>query len=230
MYSRRVLAPIRTVFAAIALLGITAPPAAAQIYAWRDASGVLVLSDRALSQSAVAVVPADRASERGPGQATALKAANYEGLIVEHARRHDVRPDLVRAVIQVESAFNPAAVSPKGAMGLMQLMPSTARSLGVGNPFDPRQNVGAGVAYLRQLLDRYDNDERLALAAYNAGPGAVDRYGQAVPPYRETRDYVARISQAAGQTPRAQGRSTTIYRSVEIVDGREVVRYSDRPK
>jgi soluble lytic murein transglycosylase-like protein len=215
------------------LLGLTAYPAPGQIYSWRDANGTLVLSDRALSETAQVVAAVDRGEGTASGDSTAPatpKAAGYEGLITEHARRHDVRPDLVRAVIQVESAFNPSAVSPKGAMGLMQLMPATARSLGVGNPFDPRQNVGAGVAYLRQLLDRYDNDEQLALAAYNAGPGAVDRYGQAVPPYRETRDYVARIREAAGQVRESEGPSTTIYRTVEIIEGRTVVRYSDRPR
>jgi soluble lytic murein transglycosylase-like protein len=142
-----------------------------------------------------------------------------------------VRPDLVRAVIQVESAFNPAAVSPKGAMGLMQLMPATAEMFGVGNPFNPDENVRAGVAYLRRLLDRYDNDERLALAAYNAGPGAVDRYGQTVPPFRETLRYVSTIDEmtngTASRTSRVPG--TRVYRTVEIIDGREVVRYSDRP-
>jgi soluble lytic murein transglycosylase-like protein len=217
----------------VVLLGLMAYPASGQIYSWRDANGTLVLSDRALSEAAQIVTAVGRDEGDSSGESTAPaapKAAGYEGLIAEHARRHDVRPDLVRAVIQVESAFNPSAVSPKGAMGLMQLMPATARSLGVGNPFDPRQNVGAGVAYLRQLLDRYDNDERLALAAYNAGPGAVDRYGQAVPPYRETRDYVARISEAAGQARQAEGPSTTIYRTVEIIEGRTIARYSDRPR
>jgi soluble lytic murein transglycosylase-like protein len=137
----------------------------------------------------------------------------------------------VKAVIQIESAFNPAAVSPKGAMGLMQLMPATAQSFGVGNPFDPQQNVRAGVAYLRQLLDRYDNDETLALAAYNAGPAAVDRHGQTVPPYRETQNYVERISEAVGTSaPSQKVPNTTIYRTVEIIDGREVVLYSDRPR
>jgi len=161
-------------------------------------------------------------------QAVPERGAAYEHLIQHHARLNGIRPDLVRGVIQVESAFDPAAVSPKGAMGLMQLMPGTANELGVGNPFDPAENVRAGVVYLRQLLDRYDNNEVLALAAYNAGPGAVDRYGETVPPYRETQNYVRKVNKAAGQAPeRVQG--TRIYRTIEIIDGREVVRFSDKP-
>ena len=118
---------------------------------------------------------------------TADRAWQYDDLITEHSRLNGVRTDLVRAVMQVESAFNPNARSPKGAMGLMQLMPATARQYGVRNAFNPAENVRAGVAYLRELLDRYSNNEELALAAYNAGPGAVDKHGQTVPPYRETR-------------------------------------------
>jgi soluble lytic murein transglycosylase-like protein len=132
--------------------------------------------------------------------------------------------------MQVESAFNPLARSPKGALGLMQLMPATIRQYGVKNPFDPADNVRAGVAYLRELLDRYHDNEELALAAYNAGPGAVDKHGQNVPPYRETRNYVAQINQIAGR--RVEVRTTasgTIYKVIETtVDGREIVRYTDR--
>ena len=128
--------------------------------------------------------------------------------------------------MQVESAFNPYARSPKGAQGLMQLMPATAQQFGVRDPYNPEENVRAGVAYLRQLLDRYNNNEKLALAAYNAGPSAVDKYGETVPPYAETRHYVAQIS---GMTsPTIVRRSATIYKVVEIVDGRQTIRYTDK--
>jgi soluble lytic murein transglycosylase-like protein len=141
-----------------------------------------------------------------------------------------VRPALVRAVVQVESGFNPSAVSPRGALGLMQLMPGTARQFRVENPFNPRENVRAGVAYLKELLVRYNDNEELALAAYNAGPGAVDKHRRTVPPYRETRSYVTRISEMAGEPPPLPVKppATRIYRAVEVIDGREVVRYTDR--
>ncbi len=129
------------------------------------------------------------------------KSAQFDPIIDRQAASHGVDADLVRAVIQVESAFNPHALSPKGAMGLMQLMPATAVELGVGNAFDPAENIGGGVRYLKQLLARYDHKVELALAAYNAGPGAVDRYGQTVPPYRETRDYVRKITKGQAVSP-----------------------------
>jgi soluble lytic murein transglycosylase-like protein len=132
----------------------------------------------------------------------------------------------VRAVVQVESAFNPYALSPKGAQGLMQLMPATARQFGVTNAYNPAQNVKAGVAYLRQLLDRYGGNEELALAAYNAGPGAVAKYGERVPPYRETRNYVTRISELA--PPRPPVPSTAIHQVSEVVNGRDIVRYTNK--
>jgi soluble lytic murein transglycosylase-like protein len=116
----------------------------------------------------------------------------YDQLIHRTASAKGIDPALVKAVVHAESAFNPRARSRKGAMGLMQLMPDTARFLGVQNPYEPGQNIRGGVAYLAQLLIRYEGDLKLSLAAYNAGPEAVDRYS-GVPPYRETIDYVKRV-------------------------------------
>jgi soluble lytic murein transglycosylase-like protein len=200
--------------------------AQAQIYAWRDANGTLVLSDKAIDQpttvyevegapSYVSTTPVEPASAR----------ERYEPFVIEHATRHSLRPELVRAVIQVESGYNPRALSPKGAMGLMQLMPDTARMLGVQRPYDPEQNIRGGTRYLRLLLDKYDGNEELALAAYNAGSGAVDRYGKTIPPYRETRDYVKKVGSAAGDA-RVSRRKLLIYKTIEILDGRAIPRYS----
>lgn len=223
------------VLLALAALLVAPRRVEAQIYLWHDADGRLVLSDvpRADGGAIQKTFEVERA--RGGVRVTRppdTKSARFDGLIDEHASQHGVDPDLVRAVIQVESAFNPLAVSNKGAMGLMQLMPATATAFGVANPFDPAQNIGGGVRYLKQLLSKYDQKVELALAAYNAGPGAVDRYGQQVPPYRETRDYVQRITRVkpgAGASA-APKPATRIYRWVEVVDGREVIRYSDRPQ
>jgi len=117
-----------------------------------------------------------------------------DAAIDQAASRHNVDPNLVRAVIKVESNFNPNAVSRKGAIGLMQLMPQTARQLNVANPFDPQQNVDAGVRHLKQLMENYGGDVKLTLAAYNAGQGAVAR-SAGVPHFAETRNYVKRITQ-----------------------------------
>jgi len=204
-------------------------PASAQIYSWRDGNGNLVLSNRKPANPAelTSYAVPQTATVRATRSAPVSRSRVYDDLILEHAHLNRVRTDLVRAVVQVESGFNPAARSPKGAMGLMQLMPATARDYGVTNPFDPTQNIKAGVAYLRQLLDRYQNNEELALAAYNAGPGAVDKHGESVPPYRETRNYVARINLMAGARP-IELRSNQIYKVTQFVEGREVVRYTDK--
>jgi soluble lytic murein transglycosylase-like protein len=142
---------------------------------------------RESNQSATAKIVA--ANFRGP----AATAGDIDSAIEQAAARHNVDPNLVRAVVKVESNFNPNALSRKGAMGLMQLMPSTARQLKVKNPFDPEQNVDAGVRHLKQLLESYGGDIKLTLAAYNAGAGAVAR-SSGVPHFAETQNYVRRIT------------------------------------
>lgn len=208
---------------------LCATSASAQIYMGRDASGTLVLSDRPLAPDVEAyAVPGSTyrttrvATDRRPDSVSL-----YDALIEEHATAQGVRPELVRAVIQVESGFNARARSNKGAMGLMQLMPATASELGVVNPWDPSENIRGGVTYLAGLLRRF-NDERLALAAYNAGPGAVVRYGHEVPPYRETQDYVRKVAARTDVmvTDARPGRRP-IYKVWEEVDGRQVMRLTD---
>lgn len=135
---------------------------------------------------------ATKAPAQPSAGAQAAPSKRYGAIINDAARRNEVDPQLVSAVIGQESGFRADAVSRAGAMGLMQLMPDTARSLGVSNPFDPKQNVQGGTTLLRELLDRYHGQLDLALAAYNAGPAAVDKYG-GVPPFPETQAYVRNI-------------------------------------
>jgi soluble lytic murein transglycosylase-like protein len=127
-----------------------------------------------------------------PASAPAANEADLGVLVRQAAARYKLDEALLRAVVQAESAFNPQAISAVGAVGLMQLMPGTARELAVEDPLDPEQNLEGGARYLRWLLDLFPGRTELALAAYNAGPGAVMRFG-GIPPYRETRSYVARV-------------------------------------
>jgi len=175
-----------------------------------------------------AAVVADAASPASAGPSASLQRPSS---------RHDLRQlveqvsvergldfKLVDALVTVESGYNPTAVSRKGAQGLMQLMPDTARRLNVDNPFDPEQNVRGGVAELDRLIDRYSGNLQLALAAYNAGEGAVERH-RGIPPYRETRDYVARImSLYTGRPYRvSEGRLISPVRMTRDADGRTVI-------
>lgn len=176
-------------------------PARAEVYYRIDQSGIAHFTN-------VPTAPGYRLLQPGMlGAASRLVGASLNQLIEAFAAVHDLDAALIRAVIQAESNFNPRAISRKGAQGLMQLMPSTIWRLSVGDAFDPYENIGAGVQYLRQLLDLFRGDLRLALAAYNAGAQAVLRY-QGVPPYPETREYVRKVlslyRQAQQNAPRGQ--------------------------
>ncbi len=130
---------------------------------------------------------------RTKGVAAKLKHRPYAAIINEKSKKYGVRVELVHAVIQAESAYNPRAVSHAGAVGLMQLMPATAKRFGVSDSKNPRQNIDGGVRYLRFLLDYFDNNLKLAVAGYNAGENAVVKHGSKIPPYRETRQYVTKV-------------------------------------
>lgn len=227
LLTSNVLMSSKLLRAAAAALVVLALPsvASAQIYSWRDANGGLVVSNRPKDAKVRTYAVSNALGFRATRPALTAHDALYDHLIDQHAVANGLSSDLVRAVVQAESAFNPFARSVKGAMGLMQLMPATAAEYGVVNAYDPAENIRAGVAYLKSLLVRYSNDEALALAAYNAGPGAVEKYGS-VPPYRETRDYVARVRRTAGSRTMPE---TQIFRTVEVKDGREIPRYSNTP-
>jgi soluble lytic murein transglycosylase-like protein len=167
-------------------LGAATPTARQQTFQAMLAGSMPAL--RPAMPAGVARAPSPQASPQVPN--------GYSPLVADAARRYGVDPALVAAVIESESGFNPRATSPAGAKGLMQLMDGTARGLGVTDSYDPVQNVHGGTKYLRQMLDKYNGDARLALAAYNAGGGAVDRFG-GIPPYPETQRYVPRVLAAA---------------------------------
>lgn len=176
------------------------PAPAFKIYKFRDKNGVVTYQSSApaggIAYTEFKPRPDCFACNAGSGvnwETTPLFAGRYEQEILHHAGLHGVSPALVKAVIHAESAFNPQARSRVGAQGLMQLMPGTAADLGVLSPFDPEQNIDGGVRYLAMLLKMYNNDVRLATAAYNAGPGAVRRYN-GVPAFPETRAYVQRVA------------------------------------
>jgi soluble lytic murein transglycosylase-like protein len=224
------LAQNRFLIVAAFLAASAAVPARADVYAWRDKDGRLVVSNRPASPATPTLATYSVSGSDTIRTTHAEAIAAYDrpalhALADRHAEINQVNPSLVRAVIQAESAWNRRAVSPKGAMGLMQLMPATAAQYGVADPFDPDQNIRAGVRHLKHLLDRYDGNAELALAAYNAGPGAVEKYGRTIPPYRETRAYVKKIVSVSEVRI---GPKKVIFKIVELVDGREVPRYSDR--
>jgi soluble lytic murein transglycosylase-like protein len=173
-----------------------------RIYKYVDSKGVVHLTDRPPTRSYKLIY-----SGKAPALPLALapnfygksysgmskKAAEYDGLIQTTAQRYQLDPALLHAVIKTESAYNSDAISPKGAVGLMQLMPAAAKRYGVKDRYDPEDNIGGGARYLRDLLKLFKQDKKLALAAYNAGENAVIRHGNKIPPYKETRYYVAKV-------------------------------------
>ena len=223
---------VRKALLATVLCALTPSLAHAQLYSWKDASGRLIISDTPKDSAAKVYAVAYVGNAFGvttKPQVLSRGASDYDTLIAKHASQHALNPDFVRAVIQAESAFNPRARSPKGAMGLMQLMPGTAAEYRVINAFDPAENIRAGVAYLKSLMTRFKDDISLALAAYNAGPRAVEKYGNTVPPYKETRNYVARIKSNSDVGHATVSRSQ-LYQVVTVVDGRRTVKYYDKPQ
>jgi soluble lytic murein transglycosylase-like protein len=187
---------LRLAFFITTLLAASSVAANAKIYTYLDAQGLRHYTDVPDNKRYRLLVlsPQDRTAsgDRYDWQLLA-KASQYDSIIEHAAVSAAVEPNLLRAVIVVESGFNSHAVSKRGAVGLMQLMPATANRFGVSNPYDARQNVHGGARYLKFLIDRFGHDIRLALAAYNAGEDAVNRNGGQVPPFSETMAYVPRV-------------------------------------
>lgn len=180
------------------LLFVLAPSAKADIYTYTDANGIVHFSNIADNRNAKIVVATQRDESRSEvphAQVQVSQAGKnrYTSLVEDAARTYHVDAALLHAVISAESGYNPAAVSNKGAVGLMQLMPETARRYGVANSFDPAQNINGGTKYLSYLLQMFNNNIELAVAAYNAGENAVIRHGNSIPPYRETLAYVPKV-------------------------------------
>lgn len=180
------------------LLVAVSPATLADVYKYRDAQGHIYLTDKPMQgpyRLLKRISLGGRSNRAGSDSWAQMRQrrSRVAPLIDAAARTHRVRPALVHAVVRAESAYRTDAVSHKGAVGLMQLMPATARRLGVRDSYDAKQNLYGGTRYLRQLLEQFDYDLRLALAAYNAGENAVIEYGYQVPPYPETQRYVEKV-------------------------------------
>ncbi len=179
---------LKSLFLFTLLVLFLATPGLADVYVYKDKQGVLTFTNVPTHQGFRRVIREGNARFSSPG----LSANSYEGLIRSASSRHNVDPDLIRAVIKVESDFDSSARSHKGATGLMQLMPETGRLHNVEDLYDPSANIEGGVRHLKLLLGKYQGDLELSLAAYNAGIKAVEKHG-GIPPFAETRDYVRRV-------------------------------------
>ena len=184
------------VLVALSSLATAASPAAAQVYVGTSSNGSVVLSNFVSVETPDKLIlePGTTATAaRTEPASTAPLATDVGSIVLKVAQEVDVSPHLLHAVIAVESAYDARAVSPKGAQGLMQLMPATSQRFGVRDPFDPHENVRGGARYLKTLLAQFNGDLQLTLAAYNAGENAVVRYGNRVPPFAETQKYVPKV-------------------------------------
>jgi len=189
----------------------------AGIYSYTDENGVVCYTDAPLDKKARMVMK-EKAPSRQANRIVAKDSTNYYRLIQEKAAKYNVDPSLVKAMIKVESNWNERAISRKGAMGLMQLMPVTASEMNLYDPFNPEENIEGGTKYLRHLLDRFDGNLNLALAAYNAGPKKVKKCGF-IPPIMETKQYVNKVLSIYNNDPSsATERHERIYRVV-LQDG-----------
>jgi soluble lytic murein transglycosylase len=178
--------------AAVLCVLALASAADAQIYVYKDQYGRTCFTDTPQGQGYTRYRPKSEFQKRGGASVQPRTTQAYDPAIKRASLHHGVSPALVKAVIAAESGFDPEATSRKGALGLMQLMPNTAESLGVDDALDPWQNIDGGTRYLSQMIERFPGELPLALAAYNAGPEAVKKH-QGVPPYEETRTYVERV-------------------------------------
>ncbi len=188
---------MRTIIIVSAILfAFFASPAFSDVYKYVDENGVVCYTDAPMGKKTVRVLKENHVAAKQPketGKAvSSVTDEDYSGYVQQAAAKYEIEPDLIHAVIKTESNGNHRAVSRKGAMGLMQLMPSTAYDMNVANPFNPEENIEGGTKYLKQLLEKFNGDLTLALAAYNAGPKTVEKYGN-VPPISETKQYVKKI-------------------------------------
>ncbi|MBW1789569.1 MAG: lytic transglycosylase domain-containing protein [Deltaproteobacteria bacterium] len=169
----------------ICIFLLWACPASADIYRWVDSEGVWHFTNVRSDNRYRLYIRTSRKS-------STAYIRDYQGIIDQASKRFGLEPSLVKAVIKAESAFDSEAVSDKGAQGLMQLMPETASDLSVDDPFDPEENIFGGTRYLAMMMKRFNNNKRLAVAAYNAGPRAVENH-KGIPPYKETQTFVKRV-------------------------------------
>ena len=215
---------MKTFFIGFLLILFITPAAYADIYKYLDENGIICYTDAPFGKKADKIRKEKKAP--APEQSHAVRRfsedpGDFHQIVREKASNYNIDPSLIKAVIKTESNWNSRAISKKGAMGLMQLMPSTANDMNVHNPFDPEENIEGGTRYLKYLIERFNGDVTLALAAYNAGPKTVEKFGY-VPPITETKQYVSRVlslcngktTYTSGDTVKSEKKSEPIYKIV----------------